>query len=91
MGLLVHIKQNVSYRTVPYHTVGKKIPTSINQVFYCNIPNKPHDPSLVHTLDHIHNEHPSLESQDYKFFFFLYFLASGGGSPSTLRFYSITQ
>ena len=50
-----------------FHTVGKKIPPSLNQVvFDCNIPNTPHDPSLVHSLDRIHNKHPSLESQAYK-------------------------
>ena len=50
-----------------FHTEGKKIPPSLNQVvFDCNIPNTPHDPSLVYTLDCIHNKHPSLESQTYK-------------------------
>ena len=50
-----------------FHTVGKKIPPSLNQVvFDCNIPNTPHDSSLVHSLDRIHNKHPSPESQAYK-------------------------
>ena len=50
-----------------FHTVGKKITPSLNQVvFDRNIPNTPHDPSLVHTLDCIHNKHPSLDSQAYK-------------------------
>ena len=50
-----------------FHTKGKKVDTNSQEiVFDCNIPNTPQDPSLISTLERIHNNHPNIESQSYK-------------------------
>ena len=50
-----------------FHTKGKKVNTESQEiVFDCNIPNTPHNPSLISTLERIHNNHPITESQSYK-------------------------
>ena len=53
-----------------FRSKGKKFNTeSKDIVFDCNIPNTPHDPSLISaisTLERIHNNHPIAESQSYK-------------------------
>jgi hypothetical protein len=35
-------------------------------IFDCNPPDSPPNPSLISTLDRIHNNHPSPESRSYK-------------------------
>ena len=50
-----------------FHTVGKKIPPNLNPIIFDrNLPNTPHEPSLIHVLERIHNKHLSPESQAYK-------------------------
>jgi len=50
-----------------FHSKGKKTQTNNkNIIFDCNIPNTPHNPSLVSTLERIHNKHPSTDLQAYK-------------------------
>ena len=49
-----------------FHSKGKQINTNKPVIFDCNVPNSPHNPSLISNLERIHNKHPSTDSQAYK-------------------------
>jgi hypothetical protein len=49
-----------------FHTQGKKVDPKLTLEIDANLPNTPHDPNLVTTVEIIHSKHPNHDSQAFK-------------------------
>jgi hypothetical protein len=49
-----------------FHAPGKKVNPDISLVIDANLPGLPHNPNLVTTVERIHSNHPSHDSQAFK-------------------------
>jgi hypothetical protein len=49
-----------------FHTQGKKVDHKLTLEIDANLPNTPHDPNLVTTVERIHSKHQNHDSQAFK-------------------------
>jgi hypothetical protein len=49
-----------------FHTQGKRVDSELTLEIDANIPDTPHEPNLVTTVEGIHSKHPNHDSSTFK-------------------------
>jgi hypothetical protein len=49
-----------------FHTQGKRVDSELTLEIDANIPDTPHEPNLVTTVERIHSKHPNHDSSTFK-------------------------